>query len=84
MLRIEKARLYRGRGGEIVRASVCRLIQCIAEAEFSLEPPVILRLQVRTASCSFSLLIVRLSLWRSCECASACISLLTSFTRRNR
>jgi hypothetical protein len=27
---IEKARLYRGRGGEIMRAGVCRLIECIS------------------------------------------------------
>ena len=27
---IEKARLYRGRGGEMMRSAVCRLIECIA------------------------------------------------------
>lgn len=30
---IEKLRLYRGRGGEIVRAAVCRLIFCICESK---------------------------------------------------
>jgi len=29
---IEKARLYRGRGGEIMRSAVCRLIECISIA----------------------------------------------------
>lgn len=40
---IEKARLYRGRGGEIVRKAVCRLIECIALAKLAV--PV--RMQVR-------------------------------------
>ena len=30
--RIEKARLYRGRGGEAMRVSVCRVIECCAHA----------------------------------------------------
>lgn len=33
---IEKARLYRGRGGEIVRQAVCRLIECVAIAALPL------------------------------------------------
>lgn len=28
--RVEKARLYRGRGGELVRAAACRLIEAVA------------------------------------------------------
>jgi len=33
---IEKARLYRGRGGEIMRSAVCRLIECISQAKVPL------------------------------------------------
>ena len=33
---IEKKRLYRGKGGEQIRASVCRLIECIAVAKVPL------------------------------------------------
>jgi hypothetical protein len=40
---IEKARLYRGRGGEIVRQAACRLIECIALAEL----PLPVKMQVR-------------------------------------
>ncbi|CAB9529076.1 Tubulin-specific chaperone D [Seminavis robusta] len=40
---IEKNRLYRGRGGEIVRAAVCRLICCICAAKI----PLVARQQVR-------------------------------------
>ena len=31
--RLEKARLYRGRGGEMVRGAACRLLECIALSE---------------------------------------------------
>jgi hypothetical protein len=34
--RIEKARLYRGKGGEIMRSAVCRLIQCMSMAALPL------------------------------------------------
>lgn len=40
---IEKNRLYRGRGGEIIRAAVCRLITCICSAKI----PLVARRQVR-------------------------------------
>ena len=40
---IEKARLYRGRGGEIVRQAACRLIECIAIARL----PLPVKMQVR-------------------------------------
>lgn len=40
---IEKKRLYRGKGGEQMRAAVCRLIECISIAEVPLTVP----LQVR-------------------------------------
>lgn len=33
---IEKARLYRGKGGEIMRSSVSRFIECIAKAQVPL------------------------------------------------
>jgi hypothetical protein len=41
---LEKARLYRGRGGEIVRQAACRLIECIAIANFPLPVKMQLRL----------------------------------------
>jgi tubulin-specific chaperone D len=41
---IEKLRLYRGRGGEMVRGAVCRFIQCLCEAKV----PLIARQQVRS------------------------------------
>jgi hypothetical protein len=41
--RIEKARLYRGRGGEIMRSAVCRLIECISQARL----PLTVKQQVR-------------------------------------
>ena len=34
--RIEKARLYRGKGGEIMRSAVCRLVQCLSMASLPL------------------------------------------------
>lgn len=34
--KIEKKRLYRGRGGEIMRSAVCRLIECISIAQLPL------------------------------------------------
>jgi tubulin-specific chaperone D len=43
---IEKKRLYRGRGGEIVRGAVCRLIQCICAARI----PLLARQQVSVFS----------------------------------
>lgn len=33
---IEKARLYRGKGGEIMRAAVSRFIQCLSLSKVSL------------------------------------------------
>lgn len=43
---IEKARLYRGRGGEIMRSASCRMIECISLARI----PLIVRQQVRSYS----------------------------------
>lgn len=40
---IEKKRLFRGRGGEIMRSAVCRLIECISQAKL----PLNVREQVR-------------------------------------
>mmetsp|Transcript_8740 Transcript_8740/g.14333 ORF Transcript_8740/g.14333 Transcript_8740/m.14333 type:complete len:766 (-) Transcript_8740:366-2663(-) len=34
--KVEKARLYRGRGGEIMRGAICRLIECISIAALPL------------------------------------------------
>jgi tubulin-specific chaperone D len=45
--RIEKARLYRGRGGELVRAAACRLMECISLSGVAL--PV--KTQVRGVVC---------------------------------
>jgi len=33
---IEKARLYRGRGGEIIRAAACRMIECLSQSGLQL------------------------------------------------
>jgi hypothetical protein len=41
---IEKKRLYRGKGGEQMRAAVCRLIECISIAQISLTVPQQVRL----------------------------------------
>ncbi|DBA68172.1 TPA: hypothetical protein ACH3X2_013907 [Trebouxia sp. C0005] len=35
---IEKARLYRGKGGELMRGAVCRLVECLALAKLPLTP----------------------------------------------
>ena len=43
--RVQEAQLYRGRGGEMMREAVCRLISCIATAGIPLEPPAIAMLQ---------------------------------------
>ena len=43
---IEKARLYRGRGGEIMRSASCRMIECISLARI----PLTVRQQVRSYS----------------------------------
>lgn len=34
--KIEKLRLYRGRGGEIMRSAVCRLVECISQSKLAL------------------------------------------------
>ena len=44
--RIEKARLYRGRGGEIMRSAVCRLIEAIAFSKMRLAPKTVKMLLV--------------------------------------
>jgi hypothetical protein len=46
---IEKKRLYRGKGGEQMRAAVCRLIECISIAQLPLTVPQ----QVRGHVCDF-------------------------------
>ncbi len=40
---IEKARLYRGRGGEIMRAAACRMIECLSQSGL----PLTVKQQVR-------------------------------------
>lgn len=44
VMKIEKARLYRGRGGEIMRAAVCGLIKSIAIARHILSERAQIRL----------------------------------------
>ena len=36
VVKLEKLRLYRGRGGEIMRAAVCRYIECLSLARMPL------------------------------------------------
>eukprot|EP00873_Tetraselmis_striata_P016212 jgi/Tetstr1/436476/TSEL_025304.t1 len=38
VIEIEKARLYRGKGGEIMRAAACRLLECTAKAGVPVTP----------------------------------------------
>jgi hypothetical protein len=40
---IEKARLYRGRGGEIMRSAACRMVECMSLADV----PLTVKQQVR-------------------------------------
>ena len=49
--RVEKARLYRGRGGESMRAAACRLIECIALAGHPLTKRAQLRLMDTVEEC---------------------------------
>lgn len=44
---IESARLYRGRGGEIMRNAACRMVECISHAGV----PLSVKQQVRTVAC---------------------------------
>ena len=55
---MEKERLYRGRGGEMIRESVCKLVESIAIAELKLEKPRILRLLVHTEICVIILIMI--------------------------
>ncbi|GMH52930.1 hypothetical protein TL16_g01339 [Triparma laevis f. inornata] len=36
VVEVEKARLYRGKGGEIMRSAICRLIECVSIAQLPL------------------------------------------------
>ena len=49
--RAEKARAYRGRGGELVRAAVCRLIECMCLAGHPLSRRAALRLLETLEEC---------------------------------
>jgi hypothetical protein len=46
VVKLEKLRLYRGRGGEVMRAAVCRYIECITLAKV----PLAVKQQVRGGS----------------------------------
>ena len=43
--RVEKAKQYRGKGGDMLRTAACRLIECIADAGLSLDAPTTDQLQ---------------------------------------
>ena len=43
--RVEKAKQYRGKGGDMLRTASCRLIECIADAGLSLDAPTTDQLQ---------------------------------------
>jgi len=50
---LEKKRLYKGKGGEIMRVAGCRLIEAISIAKFSLKSTHIKKFQV----CSYKIII---------------------------
>ena len=54
VVKVEDSRLYRGRGGELMRGAVCRLIESIAAAKF----PLTVKLQVRTEMVLINLLLL--------------------------
>lgn len=64
---IESARLYRGRGGEIMRNAACRMVECISHAGV----PLSVKQQVRTVACvldsSHDTLSDRLALIHRCD-----------------
>ena len=49
--RVEKQRLYRGRGGEAMRGACCRLVQCLAAAAHPCSDRLLLRLLQTTDEC---------------------------------
>ena len=48
---IEKKRLYRGKGGQIIRSAVCRFIECLAKSEIVLNTREIVKLQETLNDC---------------------------------
>lgn len=48
---LEKARLYRGRGGELMRQAACRVVECLALTK----PDVAIKTQVSTKSINMKL-----------------------------
>lgn len=53
--RMEKARLYRGRGGEIVRSAICRLIECISQVPLPLSVKQQVYIEHRSLVCHFAI-----------------------------
>lgn len=49
--RAEKARAYRGRGGQMVRSAACRFIECLALAQHPLQRRAVLRLLQTVEEC---------------------------------
>ena len=48
---IEKKRLYRGKGGQIIRISVCRFMECLAKSKIALNQAQILKAQETLNEC---------------------------------
>lgn len=48
---IEKKRLYRGKGGQIIRIAVCRYLECLSKARISLTTSQILKIQETLNEC---------------------------------
>ncbi len=51
LLEIEKKRLYRGKGGQIIRGAVCRFLECLARSAIVLPPPIIVKYQETINEC---------------------------------
>lgn len=48
---IEKKRLYRGKGGQIIRIAVCRYLECLSKSKVGLSPSQILTIQETLNEC---------------------------------
>lgn len=57
--RMEKARLYRGRGGQIMRSAICRLIECISQVQLPLSVKQQVYTECRSLVCNFAILAER-------------------------
>ena len=64
--RIERARLYRGRGGEIMRSAACRAVECLSLAEIPLSVAQQVRFVLFCIFCCFCVWFCACTLY--CEC----------------